>query len=1150
MAEKNFHLELGKYSDRKNNAIKRLQSMDRTLRDREHRYCMKIWTTVIGERDSRRHLEQISQATENLKKALELAYQFVYFSGQGQMRYYNGFVMKLWKKVHIRLSGSTLRLGHLNHDNPDGTHLSQQKRVNNSIDATVEHGEDTMYSSKSRTIMIENIDCVEISLSLPLFPRVQKVFKNRQSPQETDSDLHHSPQNAKRVYFTLNFKQPSNPLEVRNESSSPYLKKQREKSQAPPKHPIVLSLNSVSAGDSSYEYSAGAFLKAMKCAMPEVPITGATSILSEEPHDTKSTSINHLRLSSLDASRPSPTEGNQALCNSPSDWNHLGSARTSVESLLTANSSMDSNRARSSQGSYSQHRSTLSSIDEPTSELDQDEDVIDSRKRPCPLGSVIEERESRVSNDSQSSHSRNNSNSIRGSGAMHIFSSEVIAEHKKYVSDEFRANQVFAADKICDNLDTSSPRSRSTKEQGRFSDESIDTALHPSKVSSKRVIEKNGISLCENTSSVADEDILGNCMVSVDWASVESDELNNEDTLSNEKYTEFADTIGGVKTRQQTVRDAKETTSTHSLLSNYSTSQSLNDVVACPKNDCDVAIERGGAATAKVQSSRRPSLLAISLQNSHALSENAKHGRRHDFADTQVTAVTDPHVSNLRHGQMSYSDPERVWCDLGKTSLDNSVTSSKMSSEVDHDLKVDSACSKQLANRQSGRMQAALRSSMSDLPLLDQTVAFSDVNLNDVLGTDLASDNFAETSPMDGNLISDSNRSLSLSIEGQSRSSLCLPPRGYSSSAGDGRHSISTPGRHSFSAGSVAHLPKPQKKSSMITAKNDSPQPVSNLLRALSKVRSQRDTMQSQLVNFITKREEYLEILHYLQSLRTLVKSPPTTPLLYKPNSTPDSVLTHIKKINRKAFSLLTLTRYSEECLSEVRQNSEDILKSGRERGMSTYSNAEEEFFYNDDRDAVLPDYLQELDISFGEQCHDSFVEKSNLCSIRDLSDEKGEDRSGHSVEQIENSYEAEKFVTKMLDSSTDFITTTQESNMLSSSLQSNNSGHFITFDKDTIDGHRYMTPSPRAESKITSNDHEQRGSGSLLSSGLVSSVPSYSSDRITSYFRDSDGERDFEAERINRSGNNNSDLNRGSGINSLAQLGAPPRQALDLHSL
>mmetsp|Transcript_16340 Transcript_16340/g.24628 ORF Transcript_16340/g.24628 Transcript_16340/m.24628 type:complete len:1096 (-) Transcript_16340:235-3522(-) len=87
------------------------------------------------------------------------------------------------------------------------------------------------------------------------------------------------------------------------------------------------------------------------------------------------------------------------------------------------------------------------------------------------------------------------------------------------------------------------------------------------------------------------------------------------------------------------------------------------------------------------------------------------------------------------------------------------------------------------------------------------------------------------------------------------------------------------------------------------------------LREQLNGVRQHRNDIQKKLEKSITDRENFLQILHYLQSLRAVVSNPPAAPSdTHTYTSTP---LPRIEKLNRKAFSILTLLRSS-------RNNSEE----------------------------------------------------------------------------------------------------------------------------------------------------------------------------------------------------------------------------------
>jgi hypothetical protein len=1297
-AEKSFHVDLGKYSERKKTAIERLQNMDPSLRDREHRYCMKIWSTVVGERDSRRYLEQISQSSEHIKKALELAYQHVHYSGQGQMRYYNGFVMKLWKQVHIRLTGSTLRLGHENSAvnygvmSSDQQQQHQQPRRKSSMNQVMDCMDDTLGQAKSRTIMIDSIDSVEVSLKLPLFPRVQQAMGTRRASATSSSssssvDATSAQDQATKVFFIFYFKSAASQSHTAGsvETSSPHLKKQRERSQAPPKHPIVLSLNAVAPSSEGgvREHGPVAFLKSLRAAMPEVDIAGTACLMATDtvqeylgqPSEGEYSFSNMSESQSQSHSHHVPTQplgrSSESQVYSPSEWSHLGSGRTSVESLLTASGSVDSHRARSSHSS-SHRRSTLSSMDDSVSEQDQQlqqqdqqhqhhhqhqhqqVESTETRKRPCALGSVIEERESRYSNDSHSSHSqsRNNSNSVLSNGGGRLpFSNDVLMEHNRYlyhesVTDLPLTSPTGATSSLPPAASSSSLASlQSLHSHGRSRGSEEDSLVSSTLTlrggtSPKRVVERNGILSCENTSNVDEDDLHHDHgggsgsggeggFVDVEWASVESDKLDSkhpEDTKKN--YQEFADTPGGSSTHHQGGFDffsAERSRSRTLSLEVHAVMNHESAVASQPLISED--IDRDAGLPATPATSRRPSLLALSLQSTPTPAQTSSVQSPESVLASTLTSK----LSHLSGGQMSYSEP-----------LTHSEAMDRMisSAEEVQPLPPPGPDLARISGATAGLTPAhLLRStpiSISNLPSAppSQLQSLSEsLNSNSrplfVGGNTDHNMPLSSPSEHDPYLSIDSESSSVLDVSSflhdrHSMTSLPLPPPPslslFSSRDKDGRsrpppaaarsmsvtmdslheshprpspsfqppnkhpslsktfsadrlvnrnstrHSISTVSSHVYS-----NPPAGKKQASSTTTPSllDGARPVSHLLRALSKVRSNRDVIQTRLVKFITEREAFLEILHYLQSLRTLVKSPPTTPLLYKPNSTPDSVLTHIKRINRKAFSLLTLTRHSEDCHKEVRQQSADegslsqslsMSMSGsqaRGRGMSSLSNVDEECFYNEEQASTDPAHFLGLDLH--EERQFSVEDESKFASIRDLDRERG--NSDNDLLLVKGSYEAETFVNKMLDSSTSFIANTQEASMMGNSFQSNDSGRFISFENDVIDGQEYISPPPPlTDGAGSSHCCHPRVKMNSPHPGVINPPPtlamasSNTSDDIAGFFRE-DSDVDPRGSEARMSGGGarvpgDSGSGSGSGISSLAQLGAPPREVLDMHAV
>jgi hypothetical protein len=192
MTETKFQSALDTYSERKDKALTHLKGMDKDLRNREHKYCMKIWSTVEGERTSRGQLEDISLQTQQLKSSLELACRRLFWEGEGQMRYYNGFVIKMWKKVQIRLSGASMHLSY--------TDLSSRK-------------------SRSRVIALDCVDKVEVSTRLVMFPLLSGAMESTGaatsahgagSRRSRDGSGDATSSSADKLYFTFYFR-PSSP---------------------------------------------------------------------------------------------------------------------------------------------------------------------------------------------------------------------------------------------------------------------------------------------------------------------------------------------------------------------------------------------------------------------------------------------------------------------------------------------------------------------------------------------------------------------------------------------------------------------------------------------------------------------------------------------------------------------------------------------------------------------------------------------------------------------------------------------------------------------------------------------------------------------------------------------------------------------------
>lgn len=1219
-AEKAFHKDLGLYSERKKSAILRLQNMDPTLRDREHRFCMKIWSTVVGERDNRKFLEQISTTSEHLKKALELSYQHVHYSGQGQMRYYNGFVMKLWKQVHIRLTGSTLRLGHENSISSHGNSSHLDKTGSHTVMDCVN---DSTGQAKSRTIMLDSIANVEISLNLPLFPRVQQALGARRSSASAETCPHDQ---STKAYFIFHFKSLSSAGETMSGgreslSTSPYLKQQREKSQTPPKHPIVLSLNMIGSSDTPSAdpraEGAVAFLNAIRAAIPDVDISGTSCLVTADTvkyidppaDDDISFGIQNLNDSGGTERSQPLVRSSESQLNSPSDWSHLGSGRTSVESLLTANNSIDSHRTRSSHSS-SQRRSTLSSLDDSGSDHDQQQiEVSDSRKRPCALGSVIEERESRYSNDTHSSHSRNNSSSIitNGNSGRLLFSNDVIMEHNRYMYHENVTHSPFLEESLrrggspvvelplppassCSSLKTGSNHSR---RHSRGSEDSYaSSTILAGQFSPKKVFEKNGILCCENTSNVGDDELTRSSgLVDVDWASVDSksDKVDTTETKTgnrnevDKKYKEFSDTLSGSDPHHP----ASELLSRNRSLSLEVLAVATNESVVSPQKSPRALVPQDVDNTNGMLPStpNRPSLLAISLHSSplpigEQTNLEAVDNDTKMFNEETMARKLLP-FSHLREGNMSYSEPLTNSEELDRmlASAKDVPTETVEGSELSEVRMSDRVRTKPIAISKPPPSQSLIHSSspcMGSYGNEDE----KPFPLPHDLRHSLTAFPGCSTPPVEKSRHIPV-RSLSMSMDNQnsqSESAPCFPPPRPSYFSNKSRTARMIPStRHSICDLSSSNYTSPSEHNLAKTRDTIPPslfdtarRPVTKLLRVLSKVRNNRDVVQSRLVKCITERETFLEILHYLQSLRTLVKSPPTTPLLYKPNATPDSVLTHIKRINRKAFSLLTMTRQSDDYYA-ASDNAASVgcaipSSAARERGFSTLSNVEEECFYNEEEKPTItsPAHMFELDLQASSDEEDdekrdttdfedyrklSVDDVGKFASIRDLGLEVAggsyvDDSSGSLM--MKNSYEAESFVNKMLDSSTSFITTAQEASVMGNSYQSTDSGKIISHDDDLIEASLYQNMIEKTVKTTPYHSHflDKKHLHEGMCSSPLSTV-SHMSDDIAKYFRSETPETDRCSDP-----RQDSFPCTGSGISSLAQLGAPPREVLDMHTM
>lgn len=248
---------------------------------------------------------------------------------------------------------------------------------------------------------------------------------------------------------------------------------------------------------------------------------------------------------------------------------------------------------------------------------------------------------------------------------------------------------------------------------------------------------------------------------------------------------------------------------------------------------------------------------------------------------------------------------------------------------------------------------------------------------------------------------------------------------------------------------------------------------------------------------------------------------------------------------------------------------------------MSSLSDVEEECFYNQEHgsakvnSAHLLEVERELEMEMDfdqDETQFSVEEEEKMSSIHDLEGTRERDRETADLLLMKNSYEAETFVNKMLDSSTSYIVTTQEANMMENSFQSNDSGRFISFDNDVIDGQAYLSPSSSmidSSSTMSRGIHHRHGDAMDISNTHTHphthpSAPvtrsSNTSDDIASYFRENSNENLEREDRGRMNGvvdrhsscstGGGAGVRNGSGISSLAQLGAPPREVLDIHAM
>lgn len=231
-----FQNELELISKEKETCLGQITSLNKDLKQKEHQYCMRIWGTVEYERSTRKLLEIVSLKLIDVKDTLTDAHKKVFFFGEGHMRYYNGFVVKTSKRVNIRVTGTALQLGY----------LSQEK--------------DTSSKTRSRIIPIDTIDEIEVTREVNSVPlrkssdgrspsnnRVSFTVRESELQYATVSPTSHTPEEKGKVYFIFRFRNhptPSASDEMSGESKanlSPILGVPMR--TPPPPHPIVLCLD-------------------------------------------------------------------------------------------------------------------------------------------------------------------------------------------------------------------------------------------------------------------------------------------------------------------------------------------------------------------------------------------------------------------------------------------------------------------------------------------------------------------------------------------------------------------------------------------------------------------------------------------------------------------------------------------------------------------------------------------------------------------------------------------------------------------------------------------------------------------------------------------------------------------------------------------
>jgi hypothetical protein len=203
-----FQNELEFASKQKDSSLSQILLFMKDLKQKEHKNCMKIWNTVEYERATRKLLEAVSLKLIDLKSELSEAHRKVFFFGEGYMRYFNGFVVKTSKRVNIRITGTALQLGY-------ACTPTQEKELKASSSSS---------KTRSRIIPIDTIDEIEISSEVNSVSLNQKNHENRSSSSNAtarasftvrDSNEHMNNTNM----ATLSEPSSSSPSDVKNSST-------------------------------------------------------------------------------------------------------------------------------------------------------------------------------------------------------------------------------------------------------------------------------------------------------------------------------------------------------------------------------------------------------------------------------------------------------------------------------------------------------------------------------------------------------------------------------------------------------------------------------------------------------------------------------------------------------------------------------------------------------------------------------------------------------------------------------------------------------------------------------------------------------------------------------------------------------------------